>query len=353
MTTRQELLTQWQQRLAEAEQACLAAESPAWSDRLRVKLYAFLLAMYGQTSWPGSKDDVDNERGRESAPLVVVEPVAEFTGKEPRTRAEILKGLRNVKGLGEELAPAGPLTAGLKPNSPMLVGTYKKLVQAEIAFSRLKRAGLLPTLQRQPGRYAIHVAVADSAYAMQLLREIPAPRQVRVTAPAATSDRSVSLLCALLFVFVSLICFCILIHVTIARAANLPKQVIPANWELAGFLGSAVVCLLVAVMLFRSWALSLRGPVLRFDFLSVVTVLTSCSGAALTSFLIAATLMSAYFPDLKLALSSFSFVQLAIGAVLFDLVALRLYWELMRLGPPPPSGKFVKPQPAPSAKDPR
>jgi len=159
MTTRQELLTQWQERLADAEQACAAA--PSWAERIRVKLYRFLLAMYGQTQWPGPKDDVDNSQLRAAtSKLIIAEPEQEadglqavgsqavLVGKEPRTRAEILKGLQNLKGLGEELAPAGPLADGLLPDSPVAVASFAKEPAASAAINAPPRFSQCPSCVR-------------------------------------------------------------------------------------------------------------------------------------------------------------------------------------------------------------
>lgn len=132
MTTRQELLTQWQQRLTDAEQASAAA--PSWAERMRVKLYRFLLAMYLRTTWPGSKDDVDNSQLRAAnSQLIVAEAQQALAGKVPRTRAEILNSLRNLKGLGEELAPAGPLAGGVSRKAPVFFVAAERIQDCNVA----------------------------------------------------------------------------------------------------------------------------------------------------------------------------------------------------------------------------
>ncbi len=185
MTTRQELLDQWQQRLADAEQACEAAVVPAWSDRLRVRLYRFLLAMYRETDWPGKKDDVDNIQGRAAyLQLAVAERKDEFAGKEPRTRAEILQGLRNVKGLSDELAPAGPLTDGLQPTSPFVVAGCRKRVDAERISRQLRRHGLKPVIGNNGGLFQVFVTAENAPAALAIVqrlensRPVAAPRQI-------------------------------------------------------------------------------------------------------------------------------------------------------------------------------
>lgn len=172
MTTRQELLDRWTDRLFEAEAACEDPLTDSWSARLRRKLYRFLLAMYGRADWPGPKDDVDNEAGRrKNSQLVVAEPQTELAGKEPRTRAQILKGLQNIKGLSEELAPPGPLGQGLHPNSPMVVASFKKRPRANSAFWRLKRLGFAPEMIYSGDQYQIFVIAGLAAAAIRQLEE--------------------------------------------------------------------------------------------------------------------------------------------------------------------------------------
>jgi hypothetical protein len=177
MTTRQELLDQWQQRLADAELACEATVVPAWSDRLRVKLYRFLLAMYGQTDWPGPQNDVDNSQERAAnAQLTVAEPKEEFAGKQPRSRAEILQGLRNVKGLGEELAPAGPLTDGLLPNSPFVVAACRKNIEAVRISRQLRRHGFMPKIGNNGGLYQVFVTAEYAPAALLIVQDLAEAR---------------------------------------------------------------------------------------------------------------------------------------------------------------------------------
>ena len=260
MTTRQELLTQWQQRLAEAQQACLAVQTPAWSDRLRVKLYHFLLAMYGHTPWPGSKDDVDNSQGRAASQLVVAEAAAEtqqqtFAGKEPRTRAEILNSLRNVKGLSDELAPAGPLQKGLLPGSPIVVASFKRQPAANTAVEKLRHAGLNAALARQGNLWQIYVAADEFEMATACLRT-----QVR-----AVSDPSIyeihrpvkpgviTLVCAFLFGAIACLMLGMVIRVTFFNVSHAPNYELPQKSEL--FVSGCVSCglFLMSYCLLHSW----------------------------------------------------------------------------------------------------
>ena len=51
MPTRPDLIADWQTRLAAAEEGAGCASSPGWLQRARVRLYRFLLSLYGDGGW--------------------------------------------------------------------------------------------------------------------------------------------------------------------------------------------------------------------------------------------------------------------------------------------------------------
>ncbi|QDU30145.1 hypothetical protein ETAA8_52640 [Anatilimnocola aggregata] len=173
MTTRDELLEQWQDGLAEADRA--SERGVTWSDRLRIKLYRFLLSMYGQSTWPGEPSDVDNEQGRARSTLTVDKPPDHGLGKAPRTRAEILAGLRNVKGLSEELAPPGPLQQGLEPDSPVVVAANRKRAKIEPLVRHLRSLGVEPEVRFAGSLWQVFVPHRNAAYAAQEIAEFTPP----------------------------------------------------------------------------------------------------------------------------------------------------------------------------------
>jgi hypothetical protein len=342
MTTRQELLDQWQQRLAEAEQACEAIAVPAWSDRLRVKLYRFLLAMYGQTDWPGQKDDVDNVQGRSAnGQLTVAEPKEVFAGKEPRSRAEILRGLRNVKGLGAELAPAGPLADGLLPDSPVIVASFKKHKAAAVALRKLRRSGFQPAIAKQGHLWLIYVVAANSAAAANALQETssarrrePAIRTVR------QPDRIVSLLSAIFFTVIACLLGSALVHFAFLDWSKVPEARVPLAGELYALAGTTLVFALVASLLFHSWGNSRRSqnsPDCWHDRILCSAIVAGMFGLSLTSYLFLIIFLP--FNDLaaKLISAPDAMVWVGTGAFLADLAALALihfWWTRPRTAEP-------------------
>jgi hypothetical protein len=176
VTTRQDLLTQWNEQLALAEEAEQATAT--WRQRIRARLYRFLLAMYGGANWSGSPEDAEEVSLHPTALLVTDEadlPAAadldgvQSAGKAPRTRAEILRGLKNVRGLSDELAPPGPLQDGLPPDAPMVVAAFKKRYPMECMVRKLQRAGFAPRVRFQGKQFQVFVSVADAPSASQIV----------------------------------------------------------------------------------------------------------------------------------------------------------------------------------------
>ena len=178
MTTREELLDYWQERLTESQRA--GGQGFAWTDRLRVKLYRFLIAMYGKSDWAGKESDVDNELGRTKHSELMVADLQELNeGKAPRTRAQILKSLQSMQGLSDELAPRGPLQNGLEPDSPIVVAANRKRVKAERLARYLEMEHIPLQLRYSGSLWQIFVRQCDAAKAAALLAvPIAAPPQL-------------------------------------------------------------------------------------------------------------------------------------------------------------------------------
>ncbi len=256
MTTRQELLDQWHQRLAEAEQDCERPDGPSWSLRVRLRLYRFLLAMYGETDWPGPKDDVDNAAGRAAnVSLLVAEPDEALAGKEPRTRAEILKGLRNVKGLSEELAPPGPLMDGLLPASLVVIAAFKKHPQTYRTVCQLRSAGFRPVVRRQGGSFQIFLAAADASVALRLLKTSTPiiPREFTRRSSFAPPDISLLFMSALLPGIVGLTLSAYVVYVAWGDLYQLPSDLIPTPETMAVVAAIAFTFKVLSVMMAWVW----------------------------------------------------------------------------------------------------
>ena len=330
MTTRQELLQQWQQRLAEARSACRAATAPSWSDQVRVKLYRFLLAMYGQTEWPGAPDDVDNQLGRaQHAECVVAEPQEPLAGKEPRTRAQILQGLRNVKGLGEELAPAGPLTKGLQPDSPMIVASFKKQQRADVAMRKLRRNGFAPVVAQQGKLFQIYVAAACSTAAIACLQEPePAERDYVVirtkSRPGTEANPTFLLFCAFFFGSIGGLLLSYLVQLCWQALSTTRVEAIPRPEELIGVATATAFCLATAWLLFHSsanvWQSRNFSPALFWGLWHALVG----GGFTLVVIVVATQRDHPYLADYQITPARIS--VLGGAAIICDVFAVALFW---------------------------
>jgi hypothetical protein len=190
VTTRQDLLTHWNQQLTLAEEAELATVT--WRQRIRRRLYRFLLAMYGKAAWSGSPEAAEEVTDHPMALLVSDEvdvPAADenghqTAGKAPRTRAEILRGLKNVRGLSDRLAPPGPLQDGLPPDAPVVIAAFKKRPPLESLVRKLQRAGFVPRVRFQGKQFQVFVSAADAHMATQIVG-MPSERSPTVPRPGS------------------------------------------------------------------------------------------------------------------------------------------------------------------------
>lgn len=332
MTTRQELLTQWQERLADAEEACAAA--PTWAEHIRVKLYRFLLAMYGHTQWPGPKDDVDNSQLRTAtSKLIVAEPQQDvLTGKEPRTRAEILKGLQNLKGLGEELAPAGPLADGLLPDSPVAVASFNRESAASAAIRKLQRAGFSPRIAHRGGLYQIFVGAAHSAEAIEWLRANLPPARSGNTISRQRPSRPILLCGAMFFGIIGGLLAAMLIQLLLVDFAHVPSYQLSTHEFFLPLFFFSIIFLAASALLFRTWSESL--PARSFGLPSFITLLL-CTGVvhALSGFVLMLYLaIFLWFPpnptdaEAWLVLDPQYLNWIGAAAVCLSLLGLQMLW---------------------------
>ena len=136
-TTREQLISDWRQRLAAAEESAAASPRAAWLARMQVRLYRFLLACYGRSKWepPGEP--------RESTRLVFDSAAAEsLEGKPARSRGQIRSVLTAVaKAQDDDHAP-GPLTGGLDHDSWVVVAAASSKLKVNRCVEVLARSGL-------------------------------------------------------------------------------------------------------------------------------------------------------------------------------------------------------------------
>src|SRR4029079_13056553 len=123
---REQLIADWQRRLDGATDAeSGSSERSPWLARLRVRLYRFLLSLYGDGNWnapPLPADDVSttfNSKVIDPAPL----PLG---GKPAKDYVAIRKALKCVAGARENRPQAGPLAAGFCRDTWLVIASARQ-----------------------------------------------------------------------------------------------------------------------------------------------------------------------------------------------------------------------------------
>jgi len=184
-TARDKLISDWRERLAAAEAVDTTAESrPAWLARLQVRLYRFLLSLYGDAEWTTTppRRAVPKSAADESTGAVVFDSSAALplAGKPPKSLGQIQAVLKSVANAQTQTPAAGPLTQGLPPESWVTVALavskhWHRIIR--LAES-LQRRGIETRLQHHGSRYVLEVRASDLEQAVRIARE-PPPRPAR------------------------------------------------------------------------------------------------------------------------------------------------------------------------------
>ena len=116
-TTRDKLIADWRDRLAAAEATDLSSASrPAWLARLQIRLYRFLLSLYGHADWatnpPPSRKRTNAPTNSAYDSVVFDSPDAlPLRGKPAKSAGKIQAVLKAVATAREGPQAAGPLVA--------------------------------------------------------------------------------------------------------------------------------------------------------------------------------------------------------------------------------------------------
>src|SRR5262245_5936502 len=106
--TREELIADWRERLAAAEEPVTPDSSrAAWLARLRMRVYRFLLSLYGGGDWNAPEQIA--ERQREHNDSVVIDAGAlPLAGKPAKGESAIRATLESVAKARENASAPGP-----------------------------------------------------------------------------------------------------------------------------------------------------------------------------------------------------------------------------------------------------
>ena len=181
-TARDKLISDWRERLAAAEAVDTTAESrPAWLARLQIRLYRFLLSLYGDAEWTTTppRRAVPKSAADEATAAVIFDSSAALplAGKPPKSLGQIQAVLKSVANAQTQAPPAGPLKGGLPPESWVTVAlaATKHWHRINHLAESLQRRGVETRLRHHGSRYVLEVHASDFEKAVQIARQ-PPPR---------------------------------------------------------------------------------------------------------------------------------------------------------------------------------
>lgn len=178
MSGREQLIRDWWDRLAQSE-AELKAASPhrRWIKRIYVRLFRFLLAMYGRGDWradttsePADEREAPAEESHETH-MELIDLRTETGGAPPKSLSQIRHALKTVQNAATE-KPAGPHADGLQPEDWIIVASRRDGILLEGFGEALYLAGV-PWRCRRLGRDTVlEVRLFHEEEALDLLREL-------------------------------------------------------------------------------------------------------------------------------------------------------------------------------------
>ncbi|MCI0360526.1 MAG: hypothetical protein L0211_18775 [Planctomycetaceae bacterium] len=136
-TTRDQLISDWRQRLAAAEETVGATPRAAWLARMQVRLYRFLLACYGNSDW-------EPQPGKPSTLVFDSAEAKALDGKPAKSLGQIRSVLTAVAKAQDDPHAPGPLAAGLDHDSWVVVAAASSKLKTGRCAELLAKAGLHP-----------------------------------------------------------------------------------------------------------------------------------------------------------------------------------------------------------------
>jgi hypothetical protein len=168
-TTRDELIADWQKRLAAANE--LPEESTsraAWLVRLRMRLYRFLLSLYGEGRWNAPEEIV--ESAPDSHGSVVIDTQALPLAPRPTKDENSIRAVLNsVASAREHRAELGPLAAGIDRDGWVVVASVSRGFDPQLVAAALQAKGIVPRLVGRRRDVTVEVRAYHEAAALELI----------------------------------------------------------------------------------------------------------------------------------------------------------------------------------------
>ena len=203
---REQLIAEWRERLATAESApAEGGARPAWLLRLRLRMYRFLLSLYGEGAWNAGEPVAPRVEGDVAGSLIAAKLAAtELEGKPAKGAGEIRGVLATVAKAQGTLVKTGPFVQGLPAESWIMVGVCRGGVAGEDWLRMLERKGLKARVRRSGRRELIEVPLRQRTEAIRIIgdlaEEYERPRVVDGGAAVAAwlaFAGAIALLCAM------------------------------------------------------------------------------------------------------------------------------------------------------------
>ncbi len=179
MPGREQLIRDWRDRLAQSE-AELECGSPnrRWVKRIYVRLYRFLLAIYGRGDWTAddalsSTDGTDMpDDDSHQSHMELIDLRTEIGGTPPKSVARIRQTLKTVHAAAEPTEQFGPHAKGLQPEDWIVAASQRDGVMLQRFAEALYLAGV-PCRRRRLGRdTVVEVRLIHEEAALDLLKNL-------------------------------------------------------------------------------------------------------------------------------------------------------------------------------------
>jgi hypothetical protein len=182
--TRERLVADWRNALSEASAAADGAGSQAaWIARLRVRLYRFLLSLYGDGQWNGPSPEALPERhlaGDSDEPLPL-------EGKPAKSLDAIRTALRSVRGACEATPQRGPLIDGCGNEAWVVVASSSNGIDADKCGEFLKQCGIMPRVVHGEAEATVAVRSLHETIARRVMANNRRRFKLRRQAPHVVS----------------------------------------------------------------------------------------------------------------------------------------------------------------------
>jgi hypothetical protein len=169
MSTRDEIIADWRNRLAEATVAPTEPSSrPAWLIRLRVRLYQFLLSLYGEGHWH-SADVQSSEGAQQVTDNQTAESIA-WQGKPAKDITAIRAVLSSVAEARPSPNVPGSFAEGAGPEAWIVVATFNTGIQPQRCTTLLNAKKISARWLSRNDDVTVEVRSKDEAQATHIIQ---------------------------------------------------------------------------------------------------------------------------------------------------------------------------------------